>query len=84
MKWVQSIKHLGNTIACDLNEEPEIGRKLGDFTYRVNALKANFRDVTSTVILKLFNSFCTSFYGSQAWDLVKRQLEVYRLNGTES
>lgn len=61
MKWVTSIKHLGNTLMCDLDEG-----KLGDFIYRVDSLRANFRGVSSDVRMKLFGSYCTCFYGCPA------------------
>ena len=44
----------------DLDESCEIRRKMGDFTYRVNTLRANFRDVSSHVLMRLFGTVVTA------------------------
>ena len=69
LKWVKEVKHLGHIISFNLSESSESKRKIGDFIYHVNALRANFKGVSFDILLHLFNAHCTSFYGSQSWDL---------------
>lgn len=69
LKWFHEVKHLGNTVKFDLNESPEIQKKGGDFIYHVNSLKAHFAHIQHDVLVKLFSTYCSSFYGSQAWNL---------------
>jgi len=69
MKWTEEVKHLGNIINCDLNEQNEINVKRGDLVGRVNSILANFNFVSNDVKLKLFFSQCAHLYGCQAWNL---------------
>ena len=39
------IKHLGSTPMCDVDEGTELKRKLSEFTYRVNSLRATYREM---------------------------------------
>lgn len=69
VKCVKQVKHLGNIVSFDLDEGPESTRKISDYFFHVNSLKANFRGVRLDVIIKLFKAYCMTFYGSQAWNL---------------
>ena len=67
MTWVTEIKHLGNYLSYNLNEETEIQRKKGDLVDRVNCLLGNMGSAPCDVMKKVFQSDCCHFYGSQAW-----------------
>jgi len=69
LTWVRQVIHLGHVVTFDLSEVHETKKKGGDFIYNVNSLRANFKGVDLDVLLHLFNAHCTSFYGSQSWDL---------------
>jgi hypothetical protein len=74
--WKDEVKHLGNIIAYNLSEEREIITKRGDLTGRVNMLSVNCHNLHSDVILKLFFSQCTHFYGAQAWVLNDKNIKL--------
>ena len=67
--WQTSVKHLGNYLNYDLSDEIDIGRKRGDFIAAVNRLNSVFSTVQSEVKLSLLQTYCTAWYGCQAWQL---------------
>jgi hypothetical protein len=69
LEWVCSFKYLGNWVTPDLSEKVEIDKKCGVFYGNCNYLSATFRNVGNQNILKLFNSYCCHYYGSQSWKL---------------
>ena len=76
--WSQKVKHLGNILSCDLSDDSDIKVKKGRFYHYVNKLIALFGKMPCTVLNMLFTSYCTSFYGSQIWDLESRTMkELY-------
>ena len=64
---VKEVKHLGHLISSDLDDDADIKHKRATFIGQVNFLTANFKSLRSFQLLKLFKSYCTSFYGSQTW-----------------
>ena len=71
LEWVKEVKHLGHFVSFNLSESKELGRAIGDLIYHVNALRANFKGISFDVLKHLFNAHCTSFYGSQSWNLAQ-------------
>ena len=69
LKWDNNVKHLGNMLSRDLTDKCDITMKRGKFYSSVNKVISLFGFLHSNVKQKLFNSYCTSFYGSQIWDL---------------
>ena len=67
LKWVDSVKHLGNYIDSDLRERTEIRRKRSDLVGRVNSMVISLGNSRDEIIRKVFNSQCAHFYGAQAW-----------------
>ena len=65
--WVDSIRHLGNFIDKSLTDEIDIKTKMSHFIGYVNKLIANFSHLQIPVLLRLFKTYCCSFYGSQLW-----------------
>ena len=59
----------GSYIDCDLSDFTDINYKLGIFYSNVNKLLAHFQDLPSNIIDKLFQSFCTLYYGGQTRNL---------------
>ena len=68
LKWVTSVKHLGNHVCYDLSEKVEISHKQGDFISQVNGILTKFKMASKDVLMKVFNSYCCHYYGSQAWN----------------
>jgi len=69
IKWVERIKHLGNTVNVKLNDVNDCDSKRGLFTASVNKLLGNYGGVQTNILCKFLRSYCCSFYGSQLWDL---------------
>ena len=67
--WQDKVKHLGNVINARMNDEDDCKAKMGQFIGSVNKLTANFKHLEPALRIKLFKSFCSSFYGSQMWNL---------------
>ena len=67
LHWSNHVKHLGNTLSHNLNDEIDVQVKRGHFYGFVNTLCAKFKCVLGDLNLatKLFMSYCCSFYGSQ-------------------
>ena len=70
LEWVNRALHLGNTLSVNLNDYNDTLNKKCKFYQNVNYLLAKFGSLQSEVLYILFNTYCTSFYGSQIWDLV--------------
>ena len=67
--WQTSVKHLGNYLNYELSDEIDIGRKQGDFIAAINRLNSVFSTIQSEVKLSLLQTYCTAWYGCQAWQL---------------
>ena len=64
IKWVTSVKHLGNYVTSDLSANTDCSNKCSAFIGSFNKL------IGTNVLMKLFHSFCCSFYGSQLWNVL--------------
>lgn len=62
--------HLGNLIG-QRSEADSIKKAASDLYFRTNLLMSNFGHCSINVIMSLFSSYCTSFYGSPLWQLNK-------------
>ena len=69
LDWQDHIKYLGNYISTDLSDELDVRHKQGDFIAATNKLITVFRTVPSNIKVRLFQSYCTAWYGCQSWDL---------------
>ena len=77
----RSALHLGHKLFCDLGQD-DLDSVIGAFNKQFNLFMSKFAKVTPRVKLKLFNTYCTSFYGIQLCSLGKlNKLHVgYRKN----
>ena len=69
LSWSDKVSHLGNILTENLREDDEVARKMSDFIYHANTIRAKFPTSTHETKEKLFRTFCCVFYGSQAWNL---------------
>ena len=69
VKWVDQVKHLGNTINVKRTDTSDCDIKRHVFNGAVNKLIGNYGALAPDILCKLFSSYCCSFYGSQLWDL---------------
>ena len=67
LKWVRSVNHLGNEIDCSLRDKCDVDAKKYTFIGSVNKLLHIFGCLQSHVLVKLFQNYCCSFYGSVLW-----------------
>ena len=74
MKWESKVKHVGNIINCSLKDEDDICYKKQCFFIQVNKLLANYQGVMCNILSQLFSKYCSSFYGSQLWDLRSKDI----------
>ena len=72
--WTKCVKHLGNYIMDNLSEQNEVKRKLSDFIASVNYVRATFGACKFDVLKFIFRTYCTSFYGCQAWNFKDRNV----------
>jgi len=68
LKWVKSVKHLGNYITSNLDDNCDCNFKKGMFNSSVNKLLATYGSLYKDNLLYLFRTYCCSFYGSELWD----------------
>ena len=69
------MKHLGNKLECDNSMRQDLAMKKGKFIGKVNSLSQEFHFASSEVLLKVINTYCTSFHGSGLWDLCSNESE---------
>ena len=67
--WKSKIKHLGYMLNSKLKDKDDIIHKRGCFYQCVNKVIALFSSLPSSIIDNLFHTYCSSFYGSQLWNL---------------
>jgi hypothetical protein len=75
ISFVKSFSHLGHLITSDLTDDADIIKRCGDFIGQVNNTIYYFRKLNSFVQNKLFQSYCTTYYGGELWLLSNRFLE---------
>ena len=64
--WKSKVKHLGNMLNSKLND---IIHKRGCLYQCVNKVIALFSSLPSSTVHNLFHTYCSTFYGSQLWNL---------------
>ena len=77
LEWTDTFKHLGNVITADQKDDSDIQLKRGNFYRSVNGLCYKFKGtlLNSDIASRLFQTYCCSFYGSQAWNLSSSSFE---------
>ena len=64
LPYVSKVKHLGNILQCDNSLSKDCTLKRAQFISKVHSLNQEY----STVV-KLYNIYAFSFYGSSLWKL---------------
>ena len=65
IKWQRSVKHLGNIIDQMLSDVEDCRFKKSILIGNVNIFIVNYSTLKNCSKRKLFQSYCTSFYGSE-------------------
>lgn len=66
--YCQNTLHLGVYIGLNAHQM-NVKKIMNDFVSRANMITCNFSFCDFSTLCKLFNAYCTSFYGSNLWDL---------------
>ena len=74
LPWVDSMKHLGNTLESSNSMRTDCLQKRGKFIGKINSLLQEFHYVDPPVLLRILNTHVTSFYGSNLWDLYSKEV----------
>ena len=75
LPWVKQVKHLGHTLQTDNSMRVDVAQKRGAFIGKINSLLQEFHFVNPDVVIKLMNTYATSVYGSNTWDIFSPDCE---------
>ena len=64
-------------IYCDNTLDRDCDVKRGKFVGKVHSLTQELYFASSDVLLKLLNVYCTSFYGSNCWNLYSKNCDRF-------
>lgn len=67
LDYTEEAKYLGCFITNNMSDDTDIRRQIRCIYSRGNTLISKFKQCTIDVKTKLFNSYCSSFYGSNVW-----------------
>jgi len=73
---VKSFSHLGHLINSNLSDDDDIIKQRNIFIGQINNM-CYFKNLHSHVQYKLFQSYCTSFYGCELWQLYNANIESF-------
>ena len=67
---VQLVKHLGHIITSYLTDDKtSMMHQTSMYNRKANAVLSDFKHISGDLRVKIMQSYCSSFYGSQLWDL---------------
>lgn len=75
LPWVDRVKYLGHTLQSDNSMKIDMAQKRGAFIGKVNSLLQELHFVSPEVFMKLLNTYATSMYGSNTWDILSSDCE---------
>ena len=79
LKWVPSLKYLGSILQEDNSMELDINAKRMTFNGKIHSLFQEFYFLDTSVMMKLYDLYTQSFYGSNLWDLFSSKCDkIYR------
>ena len=67
LKRVDTLKYLGLVFRHDLSNSTDIDRVMNSFLQQFNSVYRKFNFVDKEVLLHLFRSYTSSFYGMESW-----------------
>ena len=66
--------YLGHVINTQLSDDDDIAARKSQLIRQINGLICNFSILDSMTRKRLFQVYCSSFYGCQIWDLCNTKL----------
>ena len=73
---VQLVKHLGHHITSDLTDDKDIMHQTPMYYRNANAVLSYIKHISGDLRVKSMQSYCSSFYGSQLWDLSNKCIDI--------
>ncbi len=73
--WVEEFKYLGSYVATNLDDSFDIEKKRQDFVRQANFVLHSFSSVPAFLKDELLQTFCSSYYGSQSWDMTNKNID---------
>ena len=80
IKLVDECKYLGVVLNSSFSDKQDMERFLNSFNKQFGILFRMFGSADFNVSLRLYNAFCTSFYGCELWFLSKRCSDMLGTN----
>ena len=74
LEQMNNINHLGHILSQNLSDDKDILLQIAMYNGKANAVLSDFRGISGELRLNIMRPYCTSFYGSQLWDLSKRTI----------
>ena len=59
----------------DLTDDKDIMHQTSMYNRKANAVLAYFKHISDDLRVQIMQSYCSSFYGSQLWDLSNKCIE---------
>ena len=72
---VQSINHLGHILNYDLSDDKDVTNRMYMYNRKANAILSDFRHISGDLRVRIMQAYCSSYYGSQLWNLSNKCLE---------
>jgi hypothetical protein len=69
IEFVNNYRHLGHVISDKFNDLDDISDKRLSFVCQANSVVCFFGKLSCITKLRLFSSYCSSFFGCELWDL---------------
>ena len=71
----QSINHLGHILNYDLSDDKDVTNQMYMYNRKANAILSDFRHISGDLRVRIMQAYCSSYYGSQLWNLANKCLE---------
>ena len=76
--WSTKVKHLDNIFSSNMNDKDDINYKKGCTYGYVFKTLAHFSSLPCNILDLLFQTYCTSFYGSSLWHMTSKYVtDIY-------
>jgi len=75
LPWVPSLKHLGMTIESNNSMALDMSQKRGSFIGKIKSLEQEFSGSSSEVLMRIFEIYTLSFFGSSLYNLFSKAAE---------
>ena len=72
---LQLVKQLGHIITSNLTDGKDIMHQTSMYNRKANAVLSYSKHISGDLRVKIIQSYCSSFYGSQLWDLSNKCID---------